>query len=79
MTYPNHVSSKLAAFAMLVAALTAHAAHAAEGPTEDSLWYYEIGGAQPVSVPANPGVNPSLTIVAMTERAMSKIPAKDYS
>jgi len=28
------------------------------GPTEDSLWYYEIGGAQPVSVPANPGVAP---------------------
>jgi cholesterol oxidase len=28
-------------------------------------------------VPANPGVNPSLTIVAMTERAMSKIPARD--
>jgi len=26
-------------------------------------------------VPANPGVNPSLTIVAMTERAISKIPA----
>jgi cholesterol oxidase len=30
-------------------------------------------------VPANPGVNPSLTIVAMTERAMSRIPARDYS
>ena len=28
-------------------------------------------------VPANPGVNPSLTICAMTERAMSKIPAKN--
>ncbi len=28
------------------------------------------------AVPANPGVNPSLTICAMTERAMSKIPAK---
>ncbi len=26
-------------------------------------------------MPANPGVNPSLTIAAMTERAMSKIPA----
>ena len=26
------------------------------GPTEDGLWYYEIGGAQPVSVPANPSV-----------------------
>ncbi len=27
-------------------------------------------------VPANPGVNPALTISAMTERAMSKVPAK---
>ncbi len=27
-------------------------------------------------MPANPGVNPSLTIVAMTERAMSKIPER---
>lgn len=29
---------------------------AAMAPTEDSLWYYEIGGAEPVSVPANPSV-----------------------
>jgi len=29
------------------------------------------------AVPANPGVNPSLTITAMTERAMSKIPQKE--
>jgi cholesterol oxidase len=29
------------------------------------------------AVPANPGVNPSLTITAMTERAMSKIPLAD--
>ncbi len=28
----------------------------AQAPTEDSLWYYEIGGAEPVSVPANPSV-----------------------
>ena len=27
-------------------------------------------------ISANPGVNPSLTIVALTERAMSKIPEK---
>ena len=33
-----------------------HVLHAAQGPTEDSLWYYEIGGAEPVSVPANPAV-----------------------
>ena len=31
------------------------------------------------AVPANPGVNPSLTIVAMTERAMSKIPVRGQS
>ena len=35
--------------------------HAAQGPTEDGLWYYEIGGAEPVSVPANPAVT-SLTL-----------------
>tara|TARA_R110000823_G_scaffold249571_1_gene372882 strand:+ start:2350 stop:3690 length:1341 start_codon:yes stop_codon:yes gene_type:complete len=29
---------------------------AAQAPTEDSLWYYEIGGAEPVSVPTNPSV-----------------------
>ncbi|MCA9731098.1 GMC family oxidoreductase [candidate division KSB1 bacterium] len=29
------------------------------------------------TVSANPGVNPSLTILALTERAMSKIPAKN--
>jgi cholesterol oxidase len=28
------------------------------------------------AVSANPGVNPSLTITAMAERAMSKIPPK---
>ncbi|MFB3078013.1 MAG: integrating conjugative element protein, partial [Lysobacterales bacterium] len=27
-----------------------------QAPTEDSLWYYEIGGAKPVSAPANPKV-----------------------
>ena len=30
--------------------------YAAQPPTEDGLWYYEIGGAEPVSVPANPAV-----------------------
>ena len=33
-----------------------HGVNAAQGPTEDGLWYYEIGGAEPVSVPANPSV-----------------------
>jgi cholesterol oxidase len=28
------------------------------------------------TVPANPGVNPSLTITAMTEHAMSLVPPK---
>ena len=39
--------------------LSLNNAHAlTKGPTEDSLWYYEIGGAEPVSVPANPAVVP---------------------
>ena len=29
------------------------------------------------AVPANPGVNPSLTITALAERAMSLVPARD--
>lgn len=33
-----------------------HSVKAAQAPTEDGLWYYEIGGAEPVSVPANPSV-----------------------
>ena len=27
-----------------------------DAPTEDGLWYYQIGGARPVSAPANPHV-----------------------
>ena len=34
---------------------------------------YVIDGS---AVSANPGVNPSLTITALAERAMTKIPAK---
>ncbi|TNE77777.1 MAG: integrating conjugative element protein [Gammaproteobacteria bacterium] len=42
---------------LLIGALSvSQVVHAAQGPTEDSLWYYEIGGAEPVSVPANPAV-----------------------
>jgi cholesterol oxidase len=37
---------------------------------------YVIDGA---AVSANPGVNPSLTITALAERAMSFIPPKDKS
>ena len=29
------------------------------------------------AVPYNPGVNPSLTITALAERAMAAVPAKD--
>ena len=53
-TPPTHAGR--AAFIVLFAALRVGVAHAAAGPTEDSLWYYEIGGAQPVSAPANPAV-----------------------
>jgi choline dehydrogenase-like flavoprotein len=31
------------------------------------------------AVPANPGVNPSLTITAMAEHAMAQVPAKEVS
>ncbi len=42
---------------LLIGLLGLNSAHAVtKGPTEDSLWYYEIGGAEPVSVPANPSV-----------------------
>ena len=41
---------------LLCSALLAFDTHAAQGPTQDGLWYYEIGGAEPVSVPANPSV-----------------------
>jgi cholesterol oxidase len=37
----------------------------------DNLWVVD-GSA----ISANPGVNPSLTITALAERAMSQIPAK---
>ncbi len=42
---------------MLVVLMLWNSADAAtKAPTEDSLWYYEIGGAEPVSMPANPSV-----------------------
>ena len=42
---------------LLIGALSvSQVVHPAQGPTEDSLWYYEIGGAEPASVPANPSV-----------------------
>ncbi len=30
---------------------------ATQAPTEDSLWYYEIGGARALSQPANPRID----------------------
>ena len=56
MTYRKHDSFRLAIFFALIIALGPTAAHAAKGPTEDGLWYYEIGGAESVSAPANPSV-----------------------
>lgn len=43
--------------ALLLGSLGMDATYAVtKGPTEDGLWYYEIGGATPVSAPANPSV-----------------------
>ncbi|MEM7669221.1 MAG: integrating conjugative element protein [Pseudomonadota bacterium] len=53
--------TKPGACLILGLALAAQTVQGAQGPTEDSLWYYEIGGAQPVSVPPNPAVA-SLTL-----------------
>ena len=36
--------------------VTNTSANAPSSPPEDGLWYYEIGGAKPVSAPANPSV-----------------------
>lgn len=44
------------ALLLLVLILWNSAYAATKAPTEDSLWYYEIGGAEPVSAPANPSV-----------------------
>ena len=56
MSKPLNHNRRRVALVVLFSALRVGAAHAAEGPTEDSLWYYEIGGATPVSAPANPAV-----------------------
>ena len=41
-------------------------------PTEDGLWYYEIGGAEPVSVPANPKVT-SVTLGGSVQQPLEGI------
>jgi integrating conjugative element protein (TIGR03755 family) len=52
---------------MLIGILVFNNAHAVtQSPTEDGLWYYEIGGAQPVSAPANPLVT-SVTLGGSAE------------
>jgi len=48
--------ASLGALLLLSLSLSTSVYAAIKGPTEDSFWYYEIGGAQPVSVPANPAV-----------------------
>ena len=54
----RHSSPKIQPSAWLLTSLVVWGSVciAAQAPTEDSLWYYEIGGAEPVSVPANPSV-----------------------
>ena len=47
-----HVSGLLVVSLLFVIVANA----AIKAPTEDGLWYYEIGGAEPVSLPANPKV-----------------------
>jgi cholesterol oxidase len=47
------------------------------GPDHHLLGYRNLLVCDGAAVPANPGVNPSLTITAMAERAMAQVPAKD--
>ena len=51
----SHPRHRIALVTLLTIAKVSFA-HAAQGPAEDGLWYYEIGGAEPVSAPANPAV-----------------------
>ena len=47
------------------------------GPDSRAFGYENLLVCDGAAVPANPGVNPSLTITAMAERAMAQIPPKD--
>ncbi|MEW8015091.1 MAG: integrating conjugative element protein [Candidatus Sedimenticola endophacoides] len=47
----------------IAACLTASVAEAAPVPTQRQSWYYEIGGAEPISAPANPNAS-SITLGA---------------
>ena len=52
----TRAAARLGALAAGLAATFAPPAQGAQAPTEDGYWYYEIGGAAPVSAPANPSV-----------------------
>lgn len=52
----TRIISRKACASLLIVLSVWNSVYAAKAPTEDSLWYYEIGGAEPVSVPANPSV-----------------------
>ncbi len=57
MTKPRRstrINLRITVASILVQLAMWGSADAAQAPTEDSLWYYEIGGAEPVSAPANP-------------------------
>lgn len=59
------------------AAIGSNAEHGVVDHEQRVFNYHNLMICDGSAVPANPGVNPSLTIVAMTERAMSRIPARD--
>jgi cholesterol oxidase len=50
--------------------------HGVVDPDQRVFGYRNLLVCDGSAVPANPGVNPSLTITALAERAMSRIPAK---
>jgi cholesterol oxidase len=54
---------------------------ASEGVIDESFQVHNYPGLYIVDgsvMPANPGVNPSLTITALAEYAMSRIPEKNH-
>ncbi len=59
------------------AAIGSDAEHGVVDHEQRVFGYHNLLICDGSTVPANPGVNPSLTIVAMTERAMGKVAAKD--
>jgi cholesterol oxidase len=59
------------------AVVAADAAHGVVDREQRVFGYRNMLICDGSTVPANPGVNPSLTIVAMTEHAMSRLPARN--